>query len=238
MTKRMYSGLLAFLFSSGLILAGPVETPAGSWEALRAEILKLGLSIERVDHTIAACRENGLSVGNAEDLFCPVYTAHEAGLPTGCLFIKIEEGVAKGIAWQEVHAAADRRLECLRVADSLVMTVRGIRGEQHRHLVMHICMALESGLPEEVIAAVLQRPARFRYGRMIHVIEAGESLQLAGLEPAQTLKVMNDCVDRDLNCSEAMRVVDFFQRGLLEGKDFDSLYSSLWVSPGVIPSKS
>jgi hypothetical protein len=231
MTARVHSWFAAGVLFCSAVLAGHVNTPAESWPELRSKCLHLGLSAERVDRSIAACRAGGLTVKETEDLFCPVYLAHEEDLPSGCLFIKLEEGLAKGIAWQEVHLAAERRLQCLRKAAELLAEVRSVRGEQHLHLIQHICLALESGLPEEVLAEVLQRPARFRYGRMIHVIEAGESLQLAGLRPEQTRQVMNDCIDRDLSCSEVMRVIDFFQNGLRNHQDFNALYANLWVSP-------
>lgn len=217
-------------------MAGQVNDPVSSWNELREKNLHMDFSVARVDAAIAACRANGLRVTEAEDLFCPVYAAYAEELPTDCVFLKIEEGLAKRIEWKDVHIAADKRLACTRKADKLVISVRQHRGGQHRHLVMHTCMALESGLPEEVITAVFNRPARFRYGRMIHVVEAGESLQLAGLEPEQTQHIMIDCLDRDLTCEEVMRVVGIFQDGLREGKDFDTIHASLWVSSDAVDS--
>jgi len=218
-------------------MAGHVNEPSGTWNELREKNLHMDFSVERVDRAIKACRANGLSVVEAENLLCSVYAAHEEELPTDCVFLKIEEGLAKRIAWQDVHVAADKRLGCMRKADALVMSVRQSRGGQHQHLVMHTCMALECGLPEEVLQDVFNRPARFRYGRMIHVVEAGESLQLAGLEPEQTQHIMNDCLDRDLTCGEVMRVVAVFQNGLREGKDFDTIHATLWITSDIISSE-
>ena len=234
MITRVHSGLVVALLCCAAVRAGHVNVPVDSWKELRDKNRRMDFSAERVDCAIAACRSRGLSVRDAEDLFCPVYLAHDAKLPTNCLFIKIEEGLAKGITWQEVHRAVDRRLECLRKADAMIMSVREIRGGQHRHLIQHVCLALESGLPEQVLTDVMHRPARFRYGRMIHVIEAGESLQLSGLKPEQIRQVMNDCVDRDLSCDEVMRVIDVFQHGLHDGRNFNALYATLWVSSDAV----
>lgn len=226
----MHSWIMAGLLLCGSVLAGHSGSLSTDWNELREKGLHMGLSAEQVDRMLMACRENKRTIAETEDFLCPVYFAHAEELPVDCVFLKIEEGLAKRVAWQDIHVAADKRLECMRKADGLVMSVRENRGGQHRHLVMHTCMALESGLPEEVLKNVFNRPARFRYGRMIHVVEAGESLQLAGLEPEQTQHIMNDCLDRDLTGEEVMRVVDIFQNGLREGKNYDALHATLWVA--------
>ncbi len=226
----MHSWILASLMLCGTVLAGHTGSPSTDWNELRGKSLLMGLSAEQVDRMLTTCRKNKLTLAETEDLICPVYSAHAEELPIDCVFLKIEEGLAKRAAWQDIHVAADKRLGCMRKADELVMSVRENRGGQHRHLVMHTCMALESGLPEEVLKNVFNRPARFRYGRVIHVVEAGESLQLAGLEPEQIQHIMTDCLDRDLTGEEVMRVVDIFQNGLREGKNYDALHATLWVA--------
>lgn len=229
----MYSSLLVILLFCGSVWAGHVDQPSKDWKELHLKNGQMGLSQDRVDRAIEACQVNQLSVSESEELFCPVYTAQAEGLPTECVFLKIEEGLAKGISWQDVHVAADNRLSCLRQANALIISVRQGRGGQHSHLVMHTCMALESGLPEEVLQELFNRPGRFRYGRLIHVIEAGEALQLAGLPADETLQIMNECLDRDLSGAEVMRVVDVIQTGLQRGKDFKTLHETLWVVPGI-----
>lgn len=210
-------------------VAGHEQNPSKDWNRLREKNLQLGLPVERVDQTLGACRKSGLPVENADALLCSVYTAQAEGLPTECVFLKIEEGLAKRIAWTDVQAAAGNRLDCLRRADQLVMSGRQERGGQHQHLVMHTCVALESGLPEEVIQSVFSRPGGFRYGRVIHVIEAGETLQLSGLAPKDTLHIMHDCLDRNLNGIEVSRVVDVVLAGHRAGKDFETIHAGLWV---------
>ena len=93
-------------------------------------------------------------------------------------------------------------------------------------------MAMESGLPPEVLQEMFSRPARFRYGRMIHIVDAGESLLLAGLAVRQVQQIMDECIDRDLTGTEVERVVNVFQDGVREGKDFETLHASLWIPSG------
>ena len=231
--KTKYKLVLAGLLVSSVALAGHTNNPSRNWEELREKNLSCGLAAKRIDQALTACRKSGLTVEQTDALLCPVYSAQTEALPGSCVFLKIEEGLAKQVPADQVRSAAVTRLECLRRADQLVMAVRQGRGGQHNHLVMHTCMALESGLPETVLQNVFSRPGGFRYGRLIHVIEAGEALQLAGLAPKDTQHIMNDCLDRDLNGSEVMRVVELFQQGLQAGKDFDTLHNALWVAPKV-----
>ena len=44
---------------------------------------------------------------------------------------------------------------------------------------------------------------------MVHVLEAGETLQVAGLDTKHTRQIMMDCLDRDLNRMEILRAVDY-----------------------------
>jgi hypothetical protein len=226
----MHRWIVFSLLLCGLAWAYPAAAQSKSWKDLRAKSLRMGLSEERVDRALAACRAADLQVAEAEDLFCPVYAAHDEELPADCVFLKIEEGLSKQIAWNDVLGAADRRLECMRQADKVVMAARNRRGGQHAHLVMHTCMALESGLPIETFEQLFSRPGGFRYGRMIHVVEAGEALKLAGLADTETLHLMNDFLDRDLTGPEVFRVVDLFRDGFRDGKDYETIHANLWTS--------
>jgi hypothetical protein len=42
---------------------------------------------------------------------------------------------------------------------------------------------------------------------------------------------MSDCLDRDLNGIEIVRVLDFLLKEHAKGRDFDSIYQELWVQP-------
>jgi len=230
----MHRALVAILLLCGVVVASHKKKPSESWAELREKNLQLGFSVERIDCTLEACRKSKLSVQEAEALLCPVYAAQEEALSAECVLLKIEEGLVKRIAWKDVQTAAKERLERLRRADEMVLAARQGRGGQHRHLVMHVCMAMESGLPEDVLVKLLGRPGGYRYGRMIHVVEAGETLHLAGLDSGDVLHVMNDCLDRDLSGAEIARVVDLVQIGLRAGKAFDAIHDSLWIPASAV----
>jgi hypothetical protein len=231
MMKMQYTVKIctASLLLCGAAWANPDADSSKAWKARREKNLKLGFTAERVDRALGECRKKGMTAGETDALLCPVYAASAESLPTECVFIKTEEGLAKQVDTALVAAAAEARLDCLRQADRMVSAVRQGRGGEHQHLVMHSCVALESGLPAEVLQNIFNRPGGFRYGRLIHVVEAGETLQLGGLDPKDIQQIMNDCLDRDLNYGEVMRAVDFIIAEHRSGKDFKTIHSSLWV---------
>ncbi len=220
---------LALLLLCGSVRASHEKNPSKDWKALREKNLQLGFSSGRVDQTLAGCRKCGLSLQETEALLCPVYAAHDESLPAECILIKIEEGLAKQVNPTNVEVAAEARLDCLRRANRILSGVREHPGGEHAHLLSHMCMAMESGLPESVLQDVISRPGGFRYGRMIHVVEASETLQLAGLAPEQIQHLMNDFLDRDLNRMEIMRAVDFILEELAKGRGYPAIHSELWV---------
>ena len=91
----MHSWILAGLLLCESVLAGHVGNPSKDWNELREKNLHAGLSVEQVDRTLAACQANKLNIAEVEDLLCPVYSAHAENLPVNCIFLKIEEGLAK-----------------------------------------------------------------------------------------------------------------------------------------------
>jgi hypothetical protein len=196
---------------------------------LRDQILAAGLPAERVDPAVAHCRRHGMTAADAEPLFRPACVAHAEQLSADFVFLKIEEGLAKQVDAARVAAVAENRLRYLRQAETLVPDGRQGHGSGGaRHLIAYTCMALESGLPPEVLQAVFSRPGGMRYGRMVHVIEAGETLYLAGLPPANIQQIMNDCLDRDLDGTAIARVIDVVLEGQRQGQSFDAIHAALW----------
>ncbi len=214
------------LLLCGTVLAGN----NGEWQSLCDKNSHIGLDAERVNQMVGHCRKMGLSTRDAEKLLAPVIAAGEEALPTECVFIKIEEGLAKQVDVARITAAAEARLECLRKARKLLATnSSGRGGGGPPHLIANICLALESGLPEEVLQEIFNRPGGFRYGRLAQVLEAGETLQLAGLDPKDTQQIMDDCLDRNLNRHEILRVVDYVIAEHRKGSDFKAIHAGLWV---------
>ncbi len=204
-----------------------------NWKELRAKNLELGVPAAQVDQTLETCRKRGLSARDADVLLCSAYIARAESLPFGCIYTRIEEGLAKQVEVSRVTSAAELRLNCLRQARELTTHLYGEstdgRGGGPAHLLEHAAMALESGLPSDVLQEVFLRNGRRRIGRLAHVVEAAETLQLAGLAPDQIQRVMIDFLDRDLTRNEVMRAIRVLRDGLAAGGSFENVYAALWV---------
>ena len=223
--------IIAIALLCGSAFAGHSAKPATDWRDLRAKTQSADISEERAEDTLAQCRNNGMTLEETERLLSPVYSAHAEQLAASCIFLKIEEGLAKQIPIDLIRTAAEKRLNCMRRAHQLIHASQSIPGGQRgqTHLLNHTCMAIESGLPEEVLKTLFTRPEGFRPGRIVHVIEAGESLQLAGLTSEQTQLLMNDCLKRDLNRMEIFHMLDHVIGEFGKGRDFHSIHQKLWV---------
>ncbi|RKX43309.1 MAG: hypothetical protein DRP64_08415 [Verrucomicrobia bacterium] len=218
------------LLVCGAAFGGPGQSASKEWKALCGKNIPLGLDEDRIDQMLGQCRKNGLSSQEADALLRPAYAARDEALPVDSIFIKIEEGLAKHVDAAQVAEAAEARLDCLRKARHLIDGQHpGRGGEGPPHLLTYTCMALESGLPEEVLQEVFKRQGGRRYGRLVHILEAGETLQLAGLDPRNTQQIMNDCIDRNLNRLEILRAVDYVLAEQRKGRDFKAIHADLWV---------
>ena len=217
------------LLVCGAAIGGPGQPASKEGKALCGKNIQLGLDESRVDQMLSQCRKNGLSDQEADALLRTAYSARDEALPVDSIFIKIEEGLVKRVDAAQVAEAAETRLDCLRKARQLIDGQHPGGGEGPPHLLIYTCMALESGLPEEVLQEVFNRQDGRRYGRLVHVLEAGETLQLAGLDPKNTQQIMNDFIDRNLNRLEILRVVDYVLAEQLKGRDFKAIHADLWV---------
>ncbi len=211
-------------------MAGDNKVPSGAWQSLCDKNSHLELDAERVTQMVGHCRKKGLSTLDTEQLLAPVLAASKESLPAECVFIKVEEGLAKQVDMARILAAAEARLECLRKAKKLAASNSSGHGsEGPPRLISRICLALESGLPEEAVQAILNHSGGRRPGRLVHVLDAGETLHLAGLDPKHTQQIMNDFLDRDLNRAEIRRAIDYVLTERRNGQSFETLRAKLWL---------
>ena len=226
MHDTVRAGLIGLLFCSVALGADDTEISKG-WKNLCKKNSNLGLNGERVDQTLSRCRKNGITLQETDALLCPVSTARSESLPVESILNKIEEGLAKRIDAAQLTAAVEIRLNNQRRAARLIPS--GAGGAVRQRLIIQVAMALESGLPDEVLKELFERPGGFRYGRVIYVVEMGETLQLAGLNPQNTKQILADCLDRNLNRYEMIRVVDYLLAEHRKGRDFNAVHDGLWL---------
>ena len=228
MRMKMVRMVLVGMLLCSATCTSLAKVPSANWKDLREKTVAIGLTADRVDQMLNRCRQNGMSATDTETLLSSVYSAGAELLPADSVFLKIEEGLAKKVDVAQITAAAKSRLTCLRQAKQLLSSDKK-HGGGYQHLMTRTCMALESGLPAAVLQTIFSSPGGFRYGRMIHVIDAGETLYLAGLLPSDIQLIMGECLDRNLSGTEILRATDIILRGHREGKSFESIHAALWV---------
>jgi len=228
-TTKYRIGIASLLFC-GAAIAGQDGAATCTWKTLEGQKHRLGLSEERLGTMLEQCRRSGLSAEDADALLASVYAAQDEALPAEAVFTKIEEGLAKKAAVDQVIAAAEVRLGYLRRANQLAAVQSPVEGHGGgQRLVVRTAMALESGLPEEVLQEIFNQYGGRRYGRLGHVLEAAETLQLAGLDAQDTKQIMTDFLDRGLNRMEILRAVDYVLAERRKGSDFNEIHAKLWV---------
>lgn len=227
---RIGTGLVALLLGM-TAQAEPTNMPCQDWTTLRGKNLQCGFPTEQIDRALGACKRRGLSAQETDALLDPVYAASKESLPSGCILLKIEEGLAKQVDAVRMTAAAQYRLECLRKARKIMDQQKrkpGQMGGGPPRLLTHTGLALESGLPDEVLRAVFKHNNGKWMGRLIYVIEAGETLQLAGLEPQNTQQILFDCIDRKLTPLEIQRATGFVIAEHEKKLPFPEIRRQLW----------
>lgn len=174
--------------------------------------------------------EYGFTVAQARETIACLNQARDQGVPPVSLTLRLEEGVAKNVAPPGLLAAVQTRLRFMLQAREMLQAANyspapaGPCGE----LLIAIGLALESGVASEDLAAILRRGNGASALRMKSIVEAGESLHLAGVDPATTRGLMDDCLDRDLRRIEVLRAVRYALQQRRGGMNGAQIRRSLW----------
>lgn len=160
-----------------------------------------------------------------------VENSRKMGYPVDLLEQRWEEGLAKGIAPQSIAQAVqarEKRIE--QAADMLRAANYTLKAPPVRELQGSVALAMESGLPEDVLVAVLGKGGGAFVGRMQGAVEAGEALFLAGLERETVQVLMEDFITRSLRRAEVIRAVQYVIQQHRDGLSSPEIRSSLWSS--------
>ncbi len=209
------------------------EAARREWAAVFQEAERAGVPARRVEATVARMEALGLTPDQGRHLLAPVFRAARQGLPPKFLFAKVDEGLIKGADPDAILRAVERRAAVLRRAVDLLESRQiPVPPAGSGRLVGAVAMALESGLPEEVVGPVLDRGREAGPGRLAAVIEAGEAMFLAGVEPETVRGLMEDCLDRRLRRPEILRVVRFVRERRAQGMEGPAIRELLWGERG------
>lgn len=210
-------GLLALLG----VATGTLAQAADPWEVLRQE--RAGTPEA---NQVLRLRQRDFSIDQVRQTLACLDEARQQRLPTAPLALRLEEGLAKNADPQPIVNALQLRLRTMVHARAML---DNSPYESHGEaLVAVIGRALESGLPAQDLAAALQRKNGQAIPRIQSIIEAGESLHLAGLDPETTRTLMGDFLDHDLRRMEVLRAVRYSIRQHREGMAGPEIRRTLW----------
>lgn len=175
-------------------------------------------------------RQRGFTPEQAGQTLSCLAEGQRQGIPATALAQRLEEGLAKNVEPPRLLAALQARSRVMVQARAMVQAARYdmVPGSACDDLLAATGFAMESGVPAEDLAAVLRRGNGQSALRIQSVIEAGETLHLAGIDPATTRTLMNDCLDRDLRRMEVLRAVRYTVQQHRGGMDGERIRKSLW----------
>ena len=174
-----------------------------------------GLSSSRVEEMLTQCRKSGLSAEEAERMLAPVRAADEEGLPVEWVYEKVREGLAKRVDADRIVSVAEARTERLRSARRILRETGGVTPR----LIARAALLMESGLSEADLGEWIGRCGGGRPGRMIHVMDVGESVLLAGGDSSEAVRVMERCLAADLSGMQMRRLSERISSLRGEGRD-------------------
>ena len=179
---------------------------ADDWDALQNQPVP-GITVERWNHVLDHFREKPYTVANLQPCLDIVSAAAKQGLPVNGLWTLLEEGAVEQAAPAVLHQRVAERLDHLHAAQQLLAETgfASCASETRHELADTIARALESKLA----AACIRRPLRASQGqaagRLVTVVEAGESLLLSGVDDDTVGALMEDFIVRGLGRGEILR---------------------------------
>ena len=179
---------------------------------------------------IPRLQQHGFTAEQTTQVLACLADARRQGIPATALTLRLEEGLAKNIEPARLLAGLQARSRAMLQARTLVQTANYdmVPGGPCDDLLLATGLAIESGVPAADLGGVLQRGGGRFALRMASIVEAGESLYLAGVDPDTTRALMNDCLDRDLRRMEVLRAVRYTIQQHRGGMDGDNIRRALW----------
>jgi hypothetical protein len=197
---------------------------------LSAATLAGAQGIDSASEWTARLRQRGFSAEQADRAVACLAEGRRQGIPAAVLSRRLDEGLAKNVEPSRLLDALQSRLDTMVRARAMLLDARydPASGSACEGLLAATGLALESGVPAEDLAAILGRGNGQSAARIQGVVEAGETLRLAGIDSATARQLMDDCLDRDLRRMEMLRAVRFAVQQHRGGMEGGQIRKSLW----------
>lgn len=213
-----------------LLIAPACALPSGAqapdpWSALQQENATTAGAgyVQRL-------RQGGFSSDQARQILGLLAEAQRQEVPAATLTARLDEGLAKKAAPQAIVSAVETRLRSMTQARAMVRTAEydAVPAAVRDELLIATGLALESGVAADDLQTVMRRGNGQAALRTKSVVEAGETLHLAGVDRETTRMLMDDCMQRNLRRMEVLRAVRYSIQQHKSGMNGENIRRSLW----------
>ena len=199
------------------------------WSALVAEGARAGVDRARLEDLTSRLAAAGVTPEEGRRILAPALAAAKDGLPSRPVLNKINEGVLKRVSVDALAQASEYRLDVLHRARDLVRgRLAAAPRKDLRAVLSSVALALESGVPEPTLVAVLDAGRRGPLPQVKSVVEAAEALHLAGFDAETVEGLTKDCLERNLKRGDVLRVVQFATEKQKSGMEGGTIRAALW----------
>jgi len=215
---------LLLLIAPACALPGGAQAP-DPWSALQQEnATTAGAGY------VLRLRQGGFSSDQARQILALLTEAQRQAVPAATLTARLDEGLAKKAAPQAIVSALETRLRTMTQARAMVRTAEydAVPAAVRDELLIATGLALESGVAADDLQTVMRRGNGQAALRTKSVVEAGETLHLAGVDRETTRTLMDDCMQRNLRRMEVLRAVRYSIQQHKSGMNGDNIRRSLW----------
>jgi|GEM_PF-2987718 len=197
-----------------------------TWSELEQECFESHADPGKIRDVISRCRARDIDPRDARDMLDPLLEACRTDLPSDFMISKLEEGLAKGVQCERIAAALRTRLDLMRTTRKLMPSADGETSDDT--IIIAGARAMESGIKEDDMRIVFESSETEHPRDMAFILEAGESLRLAGFESEDIPPILVNCMERNLRHVEIRRLIRFATQQRKRGIDAETISESIW----------
>ena len=200
------------------------------WQAILHDGVASGIERSNIENLLSRLAGADITPDQARSVLSPLFQDDQMDNHAPYVFRRIQEGVLKKTRPETLKAMAESRHEAFKKARALLArTGHEAPLETDPILLNTTAFALEDGqsLPSlyEILSSAKDKPPT----QVAAVIETGETLRHAGLEPEMLSSIMKDCLSKDLKPRQMKRVTEQIMEQLQKGTNPKTIYDALWV---------
>ncbi len=200
------------------------------WQAILRDGVATGIERDKMENLLSQLAGAGITPDEARCVLSLLFQDDQADDHAPYVFHKIQESILKKTRPETLKAMAESRYQAFKKASALlVQTGHEAPFETDPFLLNTTAFALEDGQSLASLQEILGSAKGNSSAQLAAVIEAGETLRHAGLEPEILALIMKDCLRKGLNSQQINRVTRHVKEKLQEGTDHKIILNEIWI---------